>query len=47
MAGIVGTLDKFEIGGSEPFDVYTERLDFFCDANAITDAGKKKAVFLS
>jgi len=43
---IIGSLDKFEINGSEPFEVYIERVDLFCLANGITDE-KKKAVFLS
>ena len=47
MAGIIGTLEKFEISGAEPFAVYLERLDLFCEANGITEAAKKKAVFLS
>ena len=47
MAGIIGTLDKFEINGTEPFTVYLERLELFCEANGITEAAKKKAVFLS
>ena len=47
MAGIIGTLDKFEIGGTEPFEVYTERFELFCSANGITDEGKKKSVFLT
>ena len=44
---VIGALDKFEIGGNEPFEVYQERVDLFCEANGITDAPKKKAVFLS
>ena len=44
---IIGSLDKFEIGGSEPFEVYKERVDLFCSANGITEAVKMKAVFLS
>ena len=47
MAGVIGSLDKFEIGGAEPFEVYNERVGLFCVANGINDADKKKAVFLS
>ena len=44
---VIGSLEKFEIGGSEPFEVYKERMDLFFGANGIADAGKMKAVFLS
>ena len=47
MAGLIGSLDKFEINGAEPFTVYLERLELFCEANGITEAVKKKAGFLS
>ena len=43
----MGQLDEFDVNGEEPFEVYKERVEFFCIANGITDANKKKATFLS
>ncbi|XP_060518103.1 uncharacterized protein K02A2.6-like [Cylas formicarius] len=42
-----GNIERFNVNDSKSWDSYKERLDFYLTANDITDAGKKKAVFLS
>ncbi|XP_060520647.1 uncharacterized protein LOC132698531 [Cylas formicarius] len=42
-----GNIEHFNVNDSKSWDSYKERLDFYLTANDITDAGKKKAVFLS
>ena len=45
MAQNVGTLEAYQEG--EDFESYAERFEQFLVANAITDAGRKKAIFLT
>ena len=47
MAAVFGAADKFDIGGTEPFPNYLERLEFYFLANDIATEPKKKAIFLS
>ena len=46
MAATFGKIEEFD-GNREEWPQYVERLEHFFEANSITDAGKKRAVFLS
>uniref|UniRef100_A0A8C1WN32 CCHC-type domain-containing protein n=1 Tax=Cyprinus carpio TaxID=7962 RepID=A0A8C1WN32_CYPCA len=46
MAALVGTVSPFD-GETQLWEEYSEMLEFFFQANEITDADKKKAVLLS
>ena len=46
MAATYGSIESFD-GNNEEWPQYVERLEHFFEANSITDADKKRAVFLS
>ena len=43
----MGPLDIFDVNGEEPFELYVERVEFFCIAKNITSEEEKKATFLT
>ena len=46
-AGTLGRIEEFDGSKDCDWQQYVERLEHFFVANGITDAGKKRAVFLS
>ena len=47
MSGIIGNIGEFMVNGKESFESYEERMNLFFSANGITDANRKKSVFLT
>ena len=46
MSALLGQIGEF-VEGQEEWSQYAERIDHFFIANGVTDADKKRAVFLS
>ena len=47
MAAQFGVVEPFDLKGGEDVSEYFERLEFYFEANNITEAKRKHAVFLS
>ncbi|KAB0798044.1 hypothetical protein PPYR_09037, partial [Photinus pyralis] len=43
----LGSIEQFNVAAAETWTVYIQRVNFYLEANGITDANKKRAVFLS
>ncbi|KAB0793260.1 hypothetical protein PPYR_12880 [Photinus pyralis] len=43
----LGNIEQFNTAAPETWNIYVQRVKFYLEANGVTDAGKKRAVFLS
>lgn len=47
MSSVIGTIPPFDIKLPATWDIYAETIDNYCEANAITDPSRKRAILLT